>query len=220
MRALVATHEPGFLLLQESPTPTAWGRFRTGKHVPDYRIGTWLLAADAPISPVKIHGFSGWLAGGVCRAANREIACLSLHAPSRLPSFPRRSYLQGAMAMVQAIVEIIPPSMPLIIGGDFNFCSFGERRPDEAIQATPDERAATAAWRVQGFELAWRDLHAEAPLPQTLRWTGNRAKPFHCDGFLVRNVVMRDCSVLATDAESPPSDHDSVLLVLEPMSAA
>ena len=73
---------------------------------------------------------------------------------------------------------------------------------------------ALATFRSLCFVVAWRDVHQGQLLPQTLRWTGNTATPFHLDGFLVcgNAVTPRHCEVLNSSATRDLSDHMPVVL--------
>ena len=62
----------------------------------------------------------------------------------------------------------------------------------------------------------WQTMHPRSPLAQTLRWTGNRETPYHCDGIFAprawRNKLLR-CDVIAGAAWNRLSDHNPVLAV-------
>ena len=121
----------------------------------------------------------------------------------------------SARAIVDQINTAVPIDAPLIIGGDFNFASFGERIDGEGLITNPQEQKALDGFRAESFLVAWRDLHPAAPLPQTLRWTGDRATPFHSDGYLVRGFEASrlTCEVLLRENLDAVSDHRPVTLV-------
>jgi hypothetical protein len=101
-----------------------------------------------------------------------------------------------------------------VIGGDFNFKSFGERLASESIQTDRSEFRALQEFRANGFSVAWRDSHPAEPLPQTLRWNGAPTTPYHCDGFLTRGFVETaiTCDVVSAEFAVGYSDHNPLLL--------
>jgi hypothetical protein len=204
------------LLLQEAQ-PDFSTEAAIGGVVPGLAWGSWILARSGTLTPVHVHGYSGWLAGAVwSNGAGNDYYVFSLHSPTTTTAVRRRSYIAEARLMVSAICDVVPRKAALIIGGDFNFRSFGERLNVETLRTTRPELAALREFRAHGFCVVWRDTRPEAPLPQTLRWRRAPATPFHCDGFLTRNIEPTRLSgdVLQPDdiAEVRLSDHNPLLL--------
>jgi hypothetical protein len=55
------------------------------------------------------------------------------------------------------------------------------------------------------------------PLAQTLRWCGNRALPYHCDGIFVPaswRARLESAAVIEGPEWSPLSDHNPVIAVV------
>jgi len=101
----------------------------------------------------------------------------------------------------------------IIIGGDFNLTvshwSESERpvsKQDLAIQTRLSEEF--------GLLNCWQAANPNQPLSQTLRWTGNRTIPYHCDGLFVPKSWadrLGSCVVLAGDDWDRLSDHNPVI---------
>jgi hypothetical protein len=138
----------------------------------------------------------------------------SVHSPTDNENEPRESYVEESRLIVAEICARVPPSVPLVIGGDFNFKSFGERLTNESVRTERSELEALADFRRRDLFVAWRDLHPGEPLPQTLRWNGDRTRPYHCDGYLTRGLTETAmfCDVIAPNSEINRSDHNPVIL--------
>ena len=100
-----------------------------------------------------------------------------------------------------------------VIGGDFNLTVShwpSSERPvskqDLAIQARLSDEF--------GLVHCWQATNPDQPLCQTLRWTGNRTIPYHCDGLFVpkdRKDRLESCVVLSGDEWDCLSDHNPVV---------
>jgi endonuclease/exonuclease/phosphatase family metal-dependent hydrolase len=169
------------------------------------------------MSPIIIPGYTGWVTGGRwLDGTDGEISVFSIHSPTSAAKQARGSYVEESRAIVTAICAGVPASDRLIIGGDFNFKSFGERLDFESIRTTKSEGHAIEEFRAAGFTLAWRDSHPGEQLPQTLRWKRQPAIPYHCDGFLTRGFppVAVSCEVISGASATQHSDHHPVLLTI------
>jgi hypothetical protein len=65
-----------------------------------------------------------------------------------------------------------------------------------------------------GLLNCWQAANPNQPLCQTLRWTGNRTIPYHCDGLFVPKAWrerLESCVVLAGDEWDRLSDHNPVV---------
>jgi exonuclease III len=121
-----------------------------------------------------------------------------------------------AVKIVAAICAQVPATGRLVIGGDFNVKSLGERLASEQIRVDNAERRALHEFRQRGLAIAWRDVHPRRALPQTLRWRRAPTTPFHCDGFLTRGfpAAAMACDILCSAGEARVSDHNPVILQL------
>ena len=65
-----------------------------------------------------------------------------------------------------------------------------------------------------GLLNCWQTANPDQPLCQTLRWTGDRAIPYHCDGIFVPRSWkdrLKSCEVIAGDEWNRLSDHNPVV---------
>jgi endonuclease/exonuclease/phosphatase (EEP) superfamily protein YafD len=206
------------VLLQEAKPIGAWSGPLIGTVVPHHRWGSWILVRRGTLQEIALTEYTGWVAGAKwrCAEAGGTTYLFSIHGPTSNTHARRGPYVAEAMKIVAAICAHVPATGRLIIGGDFNVKSLGERLPTEEIQHDTAERRAVQEFRTRGFAFAWRDAHSQCALPQTLRWCGAPAVPFHCDGFLVRGfpTAAMACEVLCSDQETRASDHNPVLVRL------
>jgi hypothetical protein len=116
-------------------------------------------------------------------------------------------YVGESRQIVRSICGEVPAGSPIVIGGDFNFKSFGQRLASEQPTNDSSEVDALREFRDLGLFVAWRDVHSDLPLPQTLRWNGAPATPYHCDGFLFRGMDVHwqsgDCVAQSAGTLSP-----------------
>lgn len=59
----------------------------------------------------------------------------------------------------------------------------------------------------------WQEANPNQPLHQTLRWTGDRTIPYHCDGIFVPKAWknrLQSCVVLTGEDWNRLSDHNPV----------
>lgn len=206
LEPLVSEHQIDLAFVQEGGAPANWSGAYLGSLIQDRTFGSWLLARTGSLTLLPDFGYHGWLTGGVWSGPYGDIACFSLHSPSTKPS----RYVQHCVDMVAHINSEVGPTLPLIIGGDFNFRSLGRRAAGESVQTTTEELTALKDWEALGLSVAWQTANPDRPLPQTLRWSRNRQTPYHCDGFLTRNVSITSCTVIDTTAIEHRSDHDPV----------
>ena len=208
------------LLLQEGQPASMWQGEASGVPVADRAWGSWILVRDGSLEVIPMPGYSGWVSGARWRrgpaGANEVVYLFSVHSPTASKTEPRASYVAESRSIVAAICSRVPTTAPLVIGGDFNFKSFGHRLPSEAIQTEEAETKALREFRDLGLSVAWQACHPGEPLRQTLRWKKDPAVPYHCDGFLTRHLgnAQVQCDVLLPTSDVPHSDHNAVLLNL------
>lgn len=203
------------LLLQEGLAASSWSGKAVGVPVAGRTWGSWVWVRSGALEAISFAGYSGWVIGARWQRREAEdVYLFSVHSPTPTKDRPRASYVAESQAIVTAICASVPSTAPLVIGGDFNFKSLGQRLPSEAIQPTMAELQAIQQFRGHGLSVAWQDCHPGEPLQQTLRWTNDQSVPFHCDGFLTRNLghSTANCEVILPESEPPKSDHNAVLL--------
>jgi endonuclease/exonuclease/phosphatase family metal-dependent hydrolase len=221
--ALARSLDVDGVLLQEASPDRDWSGPMIGATVAEREWGSWVLLRAGRVEPVDIDGYAGWVAGGRVTgpegADTGEAYVFSVHSPTGEPGSPRASYVEESLRIVTAVCAKVPPRVPLIIGGDFNFKSLGVRAASAVLRNTRQERQALRQFQELGLSLAWQDCHPGQPLPQTLRWTRNPATAFHCDGFLFRDcgAMTVRCDVLRSPEIAAASDHNPVVLELDPV---
>ena len=160
-----------------------------------------------PSVEIALLGFEGWVIGAELRF-DRTVHAYSIHCPAR-----DRGYVRS----MHELLDIIAPSrrnVDLILAGDFNVAA-GVRASNESIKFSRGERQLLD--RIdRDFDLVpcWQSCHPNKRLAQTLRWTANRAAPYHCDGvFIPRSWLphLASCDVLDDPTWRQLSDHNPVI---------
>ena len=206
------------VFLQEGSVGHLWKGPICSAQVPGRSWGSAVLVRDGSLESISIPGYSGWVIGGCWRpkvpGISEAIYLFSVHSPTANENEPRAGYVAESLQIVHAICAEVPSAAPLVIGGDFNFTSFGERLPNELPANDGSELDALKQFRDLGLLVAWRDSHHGLPLPQTLRWKKAPATPYHCDGFLLRGVDVStiQCEVLSSGVVTRQSDHNPIVL--------
>lgn len=213
--AISLSLEADILLLQEAtaaPAGSIWEK------VPNSRWGSAVVTTLGTGQPVAVPGYEGWVVGAEVDSQFGPLAVFSVHAPSSTAASPRRPYTDEVVRILGLIREAVRPGVHLVIGGDFNF-TLGERHTSEAMRTSAAERRALAAISDAGLVSCWSASHPDEPLPQTLRWSGDRAPgkttPYHCDGILVPQAWSDwvECEIL-TAQPYMVSDHNPVAAAL------
>jgi endonuclease/exonuclease/phosphatase family metal-dependent hydrolase len=159
--------------------------------------------------------FSGWVVGAHVHDVDmggrvQDLEVYSVHIPSPGP-YERR---------VRKLIDILgrtPSRHPRILAGDFNV-TVALRQPSEDWKNSPGEKRILQRFRDElDLTNAWQAMHPEEPLPQTLRWSGNKTVPYHCDGIFVDSrcrAHLREAKVLDGDSWPSLSDHNPVFAML------
>jgi endonuclease/exonuclease/phosphatase family metal-dependent hydrolase len=105
----------------------------------------------------------------------------------------------------------------LVVGGDLNVAA-GYRSPGDRVSMPRGERLLLDRLTGElGLVPCWQARHPGEPLAQTLRWTGNRATPYHCDGIFVPRAWrdrLESAEVLRGPEWERLSDHHPVVAVI------
>src|SRR5262249_46394161 len=137
-----------------------------------------------------------------------RVIVFSVHGP-----VGERGYVRTMQDILDRVGSI-RGGADLVLGGDFNI-AVGYRQPTEPIKILRAEREILDRLTKQ-FELVscWQAANPDRPLAQTLRWTGNRAAPYHCDGiFVPRSWLprLKSCRVVRGSRWNLMSDHNPVV---------
>lgn len=180
--------DPQFALVQETRDPREFAaelaisrRRLLWAPVEHGKWGTALLVPRRPRRLLPVAGFSGWALGVEVTAWRRRppLHVYSVHMPAR-----RISYVREANAMLDGIAAQ-STGADLVIGGDFNLTVARRAAGEWRTNSRGEQRFLERTEAELGLVNTWRALHAQAPLPQTLRWTRDPITPYHCDEILV-----------------------------------
>ena len=179
--------------------------------------GTGVFLAHGAIRPIAVRGFASWVVGGEVEQegwpARRPLRVFSIHCPAG-----EHGYMRTLDRIIDRLVRI-GDGADLIVGGDLNVV-VGYRGPDEPVRMVPGERRLLDRIAGElGLVACWQAKHPGRPLAQTLRWTGNRRMPYHCDGIFVPHAWrdrLRSAEVMDGPEWERLSDHNPVLAVIEP----
>jgi endonuclease/exonuclease/phosphatase family metal-dependent hydrolase len=102
----------------------------------------------------------------------------------------------------------------LVVGGDLNVAA-GYRAPGDRIRMVNGERRLLDRLTGElGLVPCWQARHPGEPLAQTLRWSGDRSAPYHCDGIFVPRAWasrLESAEVLHGAEWEALSDHHPVV---------
>ena len=176
------------------------------------RWGSALLSRSGPVEPLAVRGFNGWVVGGGVRcpglADGRPLRVFSIHCPAGE---------HGYIRTMHRILDRIAPlsaGADLVLGGDFNVV-VGYRQVRERRRVSRGEREILERLSGEfGLVSCWQAAHPDRPLAQTLRWTGDPAVPYHCDGIFVPLGWLdrlTSCRVVRGSRWNSLSDHNPVV---------
>jgi exonuclease III len=217
---------PDIVLAQECRTPEAspGERFRIGPTdtllwapAVARRWGSAVLVRRFRAIPLQIPRFGGWVTGAELSGPDwtpaRPLRVFSIHCP-----VGERGYIRTLHQILDRIARLAAGA-DLLLGGDFNVV-VGQRQPHERIRMSRGEREIldrlTAEFALMS---CWQAAHPGRPLAQTLRWSADRAAPYHCDGIFVpaswasRLVA---CRVVRGPRWAALSDHNPVVAEFGP----
>jgi len=164
-----------------------------------------------PLDPLSAE-LSGWVTGvkvtglGSPVQESAGLYIYSVHAPSG-----RSSYVKEVNLILDEMKRRIPPDSPVIIGGDFNL-TVGLRHPSEELQKN-QPKLMDRFRREFGLMNCWQTANPNQDLPQTLRWSNDQTKPFHCDGIFAPAAwhrYLQHAEVLSDAGWDDMSDHNPV----------
>ncbi len=84
--------------------------------------------------------------------------------------------------------------------------------PEETIRTERVEREIVNQLSARGLTSCWAAAHPKTALEQTLRWSGDATKAYHCDGLFVPTTWTRKlvCEVFRSPRGADASDHNPV----------
>ncbi len=202
--------------LQEAKRPAVPGT-SLWRSVPGQTWGSAVAVREGALEDIQVPGYEGWVVGARWFRPPLSEACptylFSLHTPRG-----HGSYEKETLAILNVLRDLVPTGGEVLIGGDFNLKSFGERTAGEALATTRAERQVLDLVADMKLVSCWPAAHPGEPLAQTLRWTGDRTRPFHCDAILVPREWAHgvQCEIPSTPDIDSASDHSPVLAMVSP----
>ena len=208
---------PDILLTQESKKAPATFRHTTKlwNEAVEGRWGSGVFA-NARIRPIDVPGFRGWVTGGELSRSRwltaRPLRVFSVHCPPGAHGYVRTMHdILDALAAAARAAD-------LVLGGDFNVAA-GYRAASEGVKMSRAEKELLDRITSDlGLIACWQAANPGKPLTQTLRWSGNREAPYHCDGIFVPqgwHARLRSCRVLSGAEWHALSDHNPVVAEFE-----
>ena len=218
---LLDVFAPEILLVQETQHPASYlepafyaanARRFHWLAAPGRKWGSALYVRSGRLKPLVLPCYAGYVVAAEVagsdwsRRTGRPLRIASLHVPA--------PYKRPMNAILDYFATL-GSKHDWILGGDFNL-AVGVRHASEPIPSDPP-------WLLQRlrreFNLisCWQAVHPNRDLAQTLRWAGNPAMPYHCDGVFVPAAWYRyldDCQVISDTSWDGLSDHNPVVVTL------
>jgi endonuclease/exonuclease/phosphatase family metal-dependent hydrolase len=219
---LLEVHGVDLLLVQESYAPHEHlpppayadaGRRSVWEMVKQNGWGSAVFSRTGSARRVAVPDYAGWAVGAEIRGASWQagfgepLLAFSVHVPSRGESYYRQVH------KVLDAIQKVARKRAVLIAGDFNVSVSswpGPERPTGKQDLAIQDRLAEEF----GLLNCWQSANPGQPPHQTLRWTGDRTTPYHCDGiFVPRAWAARlvGCAVLAGEEWDRLSDHNPVV---------
>ena len=205
------------LLLQEAAGFAGAPRQWVWQPVHARHWGSAIRVAHGRLEPIAVTGFDGWVAGAHWRGTRFDgLGVFSVHGPHGAGGYcGRMHHLLDAVGMAARRVGL----RDIVVGGDFNICVSARSHSGAPVRMR--DHAVQQRLRDEfGLVNAWDALHPRMQPAQTLRWTGDRSVPYHCDGLFVPQHwagALRRCVVLSSARWCARSDHNPVVATLDAM---
>ena len=195
---------PEILLMQETQAPASYlepdfyaanasAHLLAGRARP--QMGQRHLRSLRPVEAAGAARYNGYVVAAEVTGSDwsqrtgRPLRIASLHVPAPY---------KRPMNEILDYFATLGPRHDWILGGDFNL-AVGVRHASEPIPSDPPWLLRRLR-REFNLMSCWQTVHPNCDLAQTLRWVGNPALPYHCDGFFVPASWYRhldDCQVIA-----------------------
>ena len=221
-KRMLEVFAPEILLVQETHQPS-------GYLEPDFYAANaqrihWLAASgrkwgsaiyvrSGRLKPLMLPCHQGYVVAAEVtgndwsRRTGRPLRIASLHVPAPY---------KRPMNEILDFFATLGPEHDWILGGDFNL-AVGVRHASEPLPSDPPWLLRRLR-REFNLMSCWQAVHPNRDLAQTLRWAGNPAMPYHCDGVFVPAAWYRyleGCQVISDPSWDVLSDHCPVVVTLE-----
>jgi exonuclease III len=220
-KRMLLEHDVDLLLAQES--------FAQNQHLPQLEFsqlagrsiwnaagnnkwGSAVCSKSGQLKRVAIRGYKGWVTGVRITDADWQpegtsTLVVSVHAPNGPGSY------RGQVNKILDRIARVAKGDDVIVGGDFNISISTSAASDRPVH----KGNLAVQLRLQeefGLINCWQAANTDQPIPQTLRWTGDRTIPYHCDGIFVPahwQERLCSCEVLSGPEWDALSDHNPVI---------
>ncbi|MCY2974662.1 MAG: hypothetical protein NTW52_08355 [Planctomycetota bacterium] len=174
--------------------------------------GSGIFSKSGLLSRISIPSFDGWVVGSELTLASWQVPderlmVFCIHAPDGPGSYA------GQVNRILDAIASIACERDIIIGGDFNLTvshwSGSDRKTKERDLAIQERLTSEF-----GLFNCWQEANPDKQPAQTLRWSGDRTIPYHCDGLFVPKAWkerLESCVVLSGDDWNQLSDHNPVV---------
>lgn len=175
--------------------------------------GSAVYSTSGSVKRIGVHSFAGWVVGAEIIGAQWQVGlgepllAFSIHAPAN-----GRTYAYQVNKILDRIKRVAG-RREIVVGGDFNITISGSSQSERPLRNKNLQIQARLADEF-GLVNCWQAANPNQPLSQTLRWTGNRTIPYHCDGLFVPKAWvsrLKSCVVLAGEDWNQLSDHNPVV---------
>lgn len=225
---VVQTFAPDIVLAQETFEPstyfptghsfhrdfsTLWGKTSSG-------WGSAIAVKAKIIKTINVPNFEGWVTGGQVESLDfgdgvkEKLSIFSLHAPTPGP-YDRK--VNEILDQIKALSD----GSQIVLGGDFNVTT-AVRQKQEELKNTKKELEILGRLESEfGLTNSWQSINPNSNLPQTLRWSGNKKAPYHCDGIFVPQgwfSHIDSSSIVESEEWSSMSDHNPVVTNLKSLT--
>jgi endonuclease/exonuclease/phosphatase family metal-dependent hydrolase len=219
---LLDVFAPDILLMQETLHPSQYlapevyalnARRIHWLAAPGRKWGSALFVRSGRLKPLTLPCHPGYVVAAEVtgsdwtRRTGRPLRIASLHVPAPY---------KRPMNELLDFFATLRPTHDWVLGGDFNL-AVGVRHASEPLPTDPPWLLRRLR-REFNLMSCWQAVHPNRDLAQTLRWSGNPAMPYHCDGVFVPAAWYRyleDCQVIAGPGWDGLSDHNPVVVTLE-----
>lgn len=175
--------------------------------------GSGLYSPTGSVKAVSVPGFAGWVVGArITRAAwqakpTSPLFAFSVHIPAGTGGY------YGQTEKLLDVIKKIVGKNDFVIGGDFNILV--SQHPELGRPISKREIALQKRLDEEFHMInCWQSANPGKYPCQTLRWSGNRSIPYHCDGIFVpkswKNRLL-SCDVISGTEWNQLSDHNPVV---------
>ena len=194
------------LLYPDSRSRSIWNKAGSNQW------GSGVFSRAGVLKQVEVPSFNGLVVGAKLtetpwQADTESMFVFSVHAPNGTGGY------SGQVNLILDEIAKIIDGKEVIIAGDFNL---SVSHWAESVRQSSHQDLAIQSRLANEFGLinCWQAANPDREPQQTLRWTGDRTTPYHCDAILVPKRWkdrLQTCSILSGEEWEALSDHNPVI---------